>query len=339
MHKAQSLINHVALVLDASYSMKGRESAVVRVTDEQIKHLAQRSAELNQETRVSVYRFGEQTIECLIFDMDVARLPSANDLYGVLRENTSLIDATLKSQEDLATTSQLYGDHAFLTFVLTDGQENRSRRRPKELADAIFGMDVNWSIGFLVPDQSGVRYMEQLGVLRDSIAIWDVNSAKGLDVAASAIRTATDNFMTQRTKGVRGSRSVFSTGVDAVNKRTVSANLAPLKSGEYTLLTVRASEDRTRIDDFVEAKGFLYTKGSAFYQLTKRERIQPQKLIVVVDKRTGKAYSGDDARSLIGLPNDYISVKPDYNPDYDIYVQSTSYNRLLVGNTKLLLLT
>lgn len=338
MHKAQSLINHVTIVLDASYSMKGRERDVVKVTDEQIKHLAKRSEEISQETRVSVYRFGETTIECLIFDMDVARLPSTNDLYSVLYENTSLIDATLKSQEDLATTSVLYGDHAFLTFVLTDGQENRSVRTKSELTRYLRDMDVNWSIGFLVPDNSGVMYMENLGVLRDSIAIWDTTSATGLNTAASAIKTATDNFMTQRGKGVRGTRSVFSTGTDAVNKVTVRTSLTPLRKDDYSLIPVNSSEHRARIDDFVFDHGRQYVKGKAYYQLTKTEKIQPQKHIIVVDKASGKAYTGDEARDLIGLPNRHISVKPDYNPDYDIFVQSTSYNRLLVGGTRLLVL-
>jgi hypothetical protein len=337
MHRAQSLINHVVLVLDASYSMKSRQSAVVKVTDEQIRHLAKRSEELSQETRVSVYRFGEQTIECLIFDMDVARLPSASDLYEVLYENTSLIDATMKSQEDLATTSTLYGDHAFLTFVLTDGQENRSVTPASTLAKYIANMDVNWSIGFLVPDQTGVRYVERLGVLRDSIAVWDTRSASGINDAASAIRTATDNFMTQRSQGVRGTRSVFSTSIQAVNKETVKANLAPLKDSDYVLTPV----DRTiRIDDFVNDKIVGgYAKGKSYYQLTKSETIQPQKQIIVVEKKTGKAFTGQNARDLIGLSSVHERVRPDRNPKYEIYVQSTSYNRKLVPGTRVLTLT
>ena len=335
MHKAQSLINHVALVLDASYSMRGRERDVVKVTDEQIKYLAKRSTELNQETRVSVYRFGETTIECLIFDMDVARLPSTKDLYEVLYENTSLIDATLKSQEDLATTSVLYGDHAFLTFVLTDGAENRSRRSKNELVNYLKKMDVNWSIGFLVPDRKGVRYTEGLGVLTDSIAIWDVNSASGLNTAATAIQTATDNFMTARASGVRGTKAVFSTGTDAVNKKTVTKNLAAVKPNQYTLLHV---VQKTPIADFVRNSGISYYAGIGFYQLTKTETIQPNKQIAVLDKKTQQVYTGSHARDLIGLTSQLTRVRPNYNPDYDIFVQSTSHNRNLMPNTKLLIL-
>lgn len=334
MHKAQRLINHVALVLDASWSMKGRERSVVKVTDEQIKHLALKSEELSQETRVSVYRFGEQTIECLIFDMDVMRLPSASDLYEVLYENTSLIDTTLKVQEDLSSTSQLYGDHAFLTFVLTDGQENRSKNTPAKLRGYLQNMKDNWSLGFLVPDSNGVAYMERLGVLRDSIAIWDTQSAAGLDVAASAIRTATDNFMTNRIAGQRGTRSVFSTGTDAVNTQTVKGSLKPVSGlGKYEV------KGEQRIDDFVSSKVGYYNAGMAYYELTKRELIQASKQLLFLDKRTGKVYGGPEARRVVGLPNTDTKVSPNHNPDYEIYVQSTSLNRKLKDGQKVLVKT
>jgi hypothetical protein len=331
MHKAQRLINHVALVLDASWSMKHLKRSVVKVADEQIKHLAKRSEELSQETRVSIYYFGEKTIECLIFDMDVMRLPSIADLYDVLYENTSLIDATLKSQEDLATTSQLYGDHAFLSFILTDGQENRSRRSKTELRNYIQRMSDNWSMGFLVPDQRGVEWMENLGVLRESVAIWDTTSSAGLDIAASSIRTATDNFMTQRAKGVRGTRSVFSTGTEAVNPQTVQNNLKYLNGVKKYLV-----HEDTRIDEFCKSYLGYYNAGMGYYQLTKTETIQPQKKILVVDKSNGNVYGGDAARQLVGLPAMTVRVKPDHNPKYDIFVQSTSLNRKLLAGTKVL---
>lgn len=334
MHKAQSLINHVVLVLDASWSMNGKQAKLIRAADDQIEHLAKRSKELNQETRVSIYHFGETTIECLIFDMDVTRLPSIKDLYTVLYENTSLIDAVCKSQDDLATTSQLYGDHAFLTFVLTDGEENRSTKfTTTDLRDRIAGAAENWSMGWLVPDEKGVRYLENLGVLRDSIATWNVSGTAGLDVAASAIKTATDNFMNARSTGVRGTKSVFSTSTATVNKTTVKQTLNPLDRKSYRIHQVTAD---SRIDQFITNLGYSFHTGIGYYQLTKTETIQATKEIVVVDKSNGQAYSGDEARGLIGLPNKAVRVRPDHNPLYDIFVQSTSLNRKLLRGTKLL---
>src|SRR5687768_3028169 len=162
MHKAQRLINHVALVLDGSSSMRGHKANLIKVADEQIRYLALRSEELSQETRVSVYLF-DYNVECLIFDMDVMRLPSIADLY---RANgmTALIDAVVKSQTDLATTSQIYGDHAFLTFVLTDGAENQSQNSWTVLPRYTNQASENWTVGFLVPDAQGQAYLTRAGV-------------------------------------------------------------------------------------------------------------------------------------------------------------------------------
>jgi hypothetical protein len=336
MHVAQSLINHVVLVLDASWSMKKRKAALIKAADAQVKHLAQRSQELKQETRLTIYRFGSQTIECLIFDMDVMRVPSIATMYDVLYENTALIDATIKSQKDLETTSQLYGDHAFLTFVLTDGQENESKKyNSYDLTKQLQNMPDNWSMGWLVPNQTGVDYLAKFGVLRDSIAVWDANTDAGMDLAVSSIQTATDNFMTARAKGVRGTRSVFSTGAEAVNARTVSQNLEPISKSKYGIYKVMTDG---RIDETTRAITGSYKKGQSYYQLTKTEEIQPQKDVIVVDRATSQAYGGDHARDLLGLPGKAFRARPNYNPKYDIFVQSTSINRKLLAGTNLLIM-
>lgn len=332
MHSAQKLINHVALVLDGSSSMSKHTTNLIKVADEQIRHLALRSEELQQETRVSVYLF-DYGVECLIFDMDVMRLPSISDLY---RANgmTALVDAVVRSQEDLSTTSQLYGDHAFLTFVLTDGMENNSKNSWTVLPRYTSNAKENWTVGFLVPDSSGRAYLTRAGVNSDAVALWDASSAKGLADSFSTIRTATDNFMQNRTRGVRGTRGVFSTGTDAVNRKTVSSVLTPLAYHDYGLHDVPA---KVRIDDFCRGIGYAYSKGMAYYQLTKTETIQPSKEILVYEKATGKVYGGNEARHLIGLPDgESARVRPDRNPEYDIFVQSTSINRNLMPNTKLL---
>lgn len=335
MHKSQRLINHVALVLDGSSSMTSHSSSLTKVADEQIRYLALRSEELQQETRVSVYLFAD-SVQCLIFDMDVMRLPSIKDLYRA-QGMTALVDSVIKSQDDLATTSQIYGDHAFLTFVLTDGQENASRNSWSRLGDYVASNKDNWTVGFLVPDSSGVAYMKRIGAHEGSIAVWDVNSAAGIVDAVSTIRTATDNFMTSRASGVRGTRNVFSTGADAVNKQTVSQNLKPLDTSKYKVFSVYS---KAPIREYIENNlGYRYTLGMGYYQLTKTEDIQANKQVIVVEKSTGKAYGGPQARSLLGLPDAKVRVKPDHNPDYDIYVQSTSVNRNLLPNTKVLVST
>lgn len=327
MHKSQRLINHVALVLDASASMTVHTKTLVAVADEQIKYLALRSEELQQETRVSVYTF-DWDVSCLIFDMDVMRLPSIADLYST-KGMTALVDATIKSQVDLETTSQLYGDHAFLTFILTDGGENASQHSWRELPKYVAGKP-NWTVGFLVPDLNGAAWLTRAGVNKDSIAIWDATSSKGIVDSFGTIRTATDQFMTNRASGIRGSSGIFSTGVDTVNSATVKT-LTPLKG--YAHYDVTRDD---RIDEFVKSVHGQYRVGSTFYELIKTETIQPTKNILVVSRKNGQVYGGPEARNLIGLPDHNVRVKPEANPEYRIFVQSTSLNRKLKAGTKVL---
>ncbi|WP_411111631.1 vWA domain-containing protein [Streptomyces sp. c-19] len=345
MSVTQNYINHVALVLDASSSMSRLSGKVVEVADQQIAYLARRSRELDQETRVTVYVFADK-VQCVIYDKDVLRMPSLKQLYRV-GGMTALLAAALKSQGELAQTAQLYGDHSFLTFVLTDGQENASHRcpgapskEPRELVRAVAEMIAtqqdNWTLAVLVPDQMGKREAMQYGFPKDNIAIWDATSTQGLEEAGQVIQEATEKFMVGRTKGIRGSRAVFSAGAEAVNKDTIkAAGLTPVKQSDYQLIPVARDAG---IRDWVVESGHTYRTGGAFYQLSKPEKIQARKQIAVLEKQTDLVYTGPEARALLGLPDVEVRVKPDHNDEFTIFVQSTSVNRKLVSSTRLLLM-
>lgn len=318
---------------------------VVEVADQQIAYLARRSKELDQETRVTVYVFADK-VECVVYDKDVLRMPSLKQLYRV-GGMTALLAATLQSQRELAQTAQLYGDHSFLTFVLTDGQENASHRclnaptkNPRELVQAVAKMietqEDNWTLAVLVPDQMGKREAMQCGFPKNNVAIWDATSTQGLEEAGQVIQQATEKFMVGRAQGIRGSRAVFSTGAEAVNKDTIkAAGLTPVDPSEYQLIPVARE---AAIREWVLECGHTYRTGCAFYQLSKSEKIQAQKQIAVLDKKTDRIYTGPEARALLGLPAMEMRVKPDHNDDFTIFVQSTSVNRKLIPHTRLLLM-
>ena len=95
------------------------------------------------------------------------------------------------------------------------------------------------------------------------------------------------------------------------------------------------------IKDFVELTGAKYKAGKGFYQLTKSELIQENKEVLMVFKLTGETISDTiKCRQLLGIP---FGTRGNINPrtteicsKYDVYIQSTSYNRKLVGGTKFL---
>lgn len=331
--QVNNYINHVCFVIDESGSMGNLTETVVKVFDAQVAHLAKRSQELDQETRVTIYTFSNLT-RCLVYDKDVLRLPSLRNIY---RPNggTSLIDATYQALEDLQKTAQLYGDHAFLTYVITDGYENTSVRRPQALESAIKNLPDNYTVACLVPDKNGERYAHQYGFDSDNIVIWDATSAAGLEDVGRLIIKATDTYLDNRSRGVRKMSGMFKLDTQNLNRSAISTNLVPLKATEFAANTLAFD---AVIADFVKENVGQFVKGNSFYQLTKPEDVQGYKKLIILDKKARKYYSGDTARQLLGLPNHDVRVTPDNFGDFEIFIQSTSVNRKLKAGTKVVTL-
>jgi len=326
-------ITHVNLVLDASYSMEDHAKNLIKVVDDHIAHLAARSRDLEQDIHISVYDFADD-VRCLIYDRDVLRLPSIAALYQP-RGNTALIDATLQSMQELAQTAQIHGEHAFLTIVLTDGEENCSRRRPADLRAKLSQLATNETVACLVPNAFGRDTAMAYGFAPDNIAVWNPAGRNGLEEAGGVLQEAVDGFLDNRAKGKVATRSLFSTGLDAVNATTVRSTLDLLDPDTYWVLPVPRDTD---IKAFFAGQPVVFQQGRNYYQFTKRETIQANKQVIVREKKTGRFYGGQRARDLLGLQLQDIRDKPGYNPEYDVFVQSTSPNRKLIGGTDLLVL-
>lgn len=111
-------------------------------------------------------------------------------------------------------------------------------------------------------------------------------------------------------------------------------SLLAVAPGRFQILYV---ERDVSIRDFVEENALTFKKGKGFYEFTKTELIQEGKEVVLRDKVTGDMFTGEHARKLIGLnPGERAKVKPAYLEEFDVFVQSTSYNRKLIGGTRFL---
>lgn len=330
----QNLVNHIGLVLDASGSMSHHASALIKIADDQVAYLAQRSKDLNQETRVSVWTF-DDTVKCLVWDMDVLRLPSIARLYEI-NGRTALIDATVQAIGELSEIPQRYGDHAFLQYVLTDGEENASRKNGSfDLQQRLTSLPENWTVAVLVPNMQGKFAAKGFGFPNDNIAVWDATSKQGLEEAAKTIRTATDNYMNARATGTRSTRNLFTmTAVDPAALK--AAGITPLALDRFQLVHVPVD---AVIQPFVESCGLKYVLGMAYYEMVKRERIQPQKKVAIMNRKTAEVYVGLDARKLLGLPDEEVRVSPGKFGEYRVFIQSTSVNRKLPAHSGLLLLS
>lgn len=352
----QNLTNHIAFILDKSLSMRGHAASLIKVTDANIAALARQSQDMKQETRVSIWTFGS-SVENLIWDMDVLRLPSIADLYQV-EGNTALIRATMESLDDLAMTPEKHGDHSFLVFVLTDGEENWSNvdasgrpdyRSPyvaSALKAKLQSLPENWTVAGMVPNMTGKHNAKQFGFPSDNIAIWDTSSDVGAKEAGEVMLAATTNYMATRATrapGSRGTRNLFQMNTAAATSSAVKQlQVKPLERGKFILIPP-PSQDKTVLKDMIEDNGLKFRIGLNYYQLMKPEKIQADKKIALVRKQRkgvseADVFVGYEIRDFLGLPDHEVRVGPQSSPDYDIFVQSNSNNRHMMKNQHLLIL-
>lgn len=111
--------------------------------------------------------------------------------------------------------------------------------------------------------------------------------------------------------------------------------------GEFQVIPVHS---RMEIQHFVNSMGIRFQKGYGFYQLIESEKIQGKKQIVLVDKLTGEIKTDTlENRKLLGLPTDGTQVtksprtlNQDAINQYKVFIQSTSYTRLMDVGTDFL---
>ena len=110
--------------------------------------------------------------------------------------------------------------------------------------------------------------------------------------------------------------------------------------GKFQVVPVH---DRVKIQDFVERMGLRYKTGKGYYQFIESEKIQANKEVIFVDKKTGETnYDTKWCREQMGVPYGTKATKSprtiphEISDKYDIFIQSNSYTRLMDPGTKFL---
>ena len=223
-----------------------------------------------------------------------------------------------------------------LVMITTDGQESHSRQYDqRSLAELVKKVSATgrWTFVARVPKMIGQGFLNQmvdLGIPLDNIQKWDTTAA-GMAASTVATTQAMTGYFKARSAGKAGSSSFFSDAskVDITALKDVTS--------EISLYVVPTSDNGIEIRPFVLRHRMKHLKGSAFYQLTKTEpKVQHDKAILVRDRASGKFFGGDQARTMIGLPvGQNARLHPGDHKNFDIFVQSNSINRKLVGGTGL----
>ena len=95
-------------------------------------------------------------------------------------------------------------------------------------------------------------------------------------------------------------------------------------------------ETKCAVKKFTEAQGLEFVKGKVYYQLVKKETVQDYKNVVVKRRSDGECVIGDAVKPLLNITKGKLKLDTEDHPDFDIFIQSTSYNRNLDAGTTML---
>lgn len=113
--------------------------------------------------------------------------------------------------------------------------------------------------------------------------------------------------------------------------------LEAVAPGRFQIFDVHHDQD---IKSFCLDTGATFKIGRGFYEFERKSvKVQDHKEVILEHKASGDLFTGKHARDLLGLP-EYgtvtISPKSAKLKDYNVFIQSTSANRKLLGGTRFL---
>ena len=222
-------------------------------------------------------------------------------------------------------------DVSFLILVTTDGEELSSHKYTAvTLKNLIEGVckSGRWTFVFRVPSNANLSKVHLLGIPPDNIQKWETTTA-GMAASTKVTAQAMTGYFRARASGAKSSNAFYA---DASQ-----VNVAALQdvSNKISLYVVPQEDNGIEIRPFILRHRMEYLKGAAFYQLTKTEsKVSNTKQVLVRDRQTGKFFAGREARDMIGLPHDRNArLHPGDHKNFDLFIQSESINRKLVGGT------
>jgi uncharacterized protein YegL len=184
---------HVLFVIDSSGSMDPKATDVRGGFNSYVSTLRE---DTQSAYRLTAVTFDTQ-VKTLFTDVPLAEVPQLDSSNYRPGGNTALYDALGVSLDELTSAIRQedhpYGTDRALVIVMTDGQENSSRRFTKQqVSDGIKSREAagNWTFVYLGADQDAWAASEGLGFAAGNVAGYAASAtpAMFLKVARSTMR-------------------------------------------------------------------------------------------------------------------------------------------------------
>lgn len=319
------------MLIDASASMLGHRAGAIKLLEQQIETF--REGHSTVPTRVTIASFNERYHPLCHHTEAADELLEEIDTDSYKPDGMTDINSPVKNI--LEPNLKPKSPHQLV--IITDGEHNTGQvttPEVKALIQKALATDY-WTIAFACPPGKRDAILAKYGIPEGSVTEWEL-STKGVQTLSVQVSSGTQALYRNITRGkgnVRG--SFFRPDLD-VTKSQVKRTLDDVT--KQFILEIVDPLDPLTISDFVKAKGHKFEVGCAYYQLTKKEKVQDFKDLVLREISTSKLYSGDDARDLLGIPSGgTIDLNPTFSNKYQVFIRSTSWNRKLVTGTNVLI--
>lgn len=329
--------NEVIFVLDGSGSMTSCFDVAKKKLIEAIKAAGEESTKIGQVTSVSVCQFGASfrwIAESATPETAAQRVGDMHQFGGGTPLNKALINAT-----DKACSVEQARD-AILFVIITDGENTDSYPTYEEVATAVRARLATgkYTFAFLGPPRSTWQIKKNYAAVEGNIEEWE-NTAAGAELAGQTLGASTRAYYSSTRASGQTMSTQFITKVTDLSQ-VKESDLAKKLHDVTNLYKPYTVSKQETIAPFVSDKTKRpYKLGDAFFQLMKTERVQATKEIAVMVKTgpdAGKLYTGPEVRNVLGLPQGNTRLKPGNHSNYEIFVQSTSLNRILPLGTKVM---
>lgn len=322
--------NYISFINDHSGSMAELVNVAIADYNSNIAAIRDAATKEMLDTVVSVSEAGDNVRHPVTISNPHVLKPITNWRAG---GTTPLWTAMIEQINMLSTLPDIDKPNtSILVISTTDGDATDSHM----LQQLIYKVQEKvktgrWTFVFRVPkhlSNHAQLSLKSLDIPAGNIFHWETTT-QGMQAASVATQTAMTGYFASRSAGAKSSSAFYAD--------TSNVNVAALEdvTSKISLYVVPDTDMGIEIRPFILRHRMEYLKGSAFYQLTKTEaKVGHQKKILVRDRPTGKFFTGNSARDMIGLPHDRNArLHPGDHKNFDIFIQSESVNRKLVAGT------
>lgn len=338
------------IVLDCSGSMRSVRAATVNAFNTRIEVLKNLAQQHQQDVYISLLTFGSRVYPNQYTNVPLNQIvPLTVKNYDPDDGSTCLLDGVGYAIEDAKRAIKGPND-AFLIEIITDGGENSSVKYSDGRNNFTWGRTQYnkislpalidechrtgyYTIVFQVPPGAKNTLHQGFNIPLDNINEWEATQSGTVEATQRTVGGLA-NYMSARASGAK-SLSTFYQKVDLSQVSARDLQKCTDISHQFRMLSV---DKECAIKEFVESKtGKPFVIGSAYYQLTKEELIQPTKDVAIMEKGKTTVWGGQEARKLLGLvPGANNKVDPFNLSKYVVFVKSTSVNRILVRGSRVL---